>query len=124
MMRTNPRDAAEIIRALRSFKPAIQAIGGLSDSHLYLNAEAADSICYIEEWQTPRDLSNAAAAEHFSRLFGLMEKSAEAPQVRVNTVVSTHGLDYLTALFAPEEAATPPRRQRAAGSNDDRSVSE
>ncbi len=45
----------------------------------------------------------AAAVEHFTRLFQLMERSSDAQTFSVNTVDSTSGFEYLSELIG----ATP-----------------
>jgi quinol monooxygenase YgiN len=115
-MKTSPREAAEMIRAFRSFKPAIQSVRGLAASHLYLDAEAADSICYIEEWQTPEDLGQTAAVEHFTRLFELMERSSEVPVLCVNSVTNSRGMDHLSTLMRDGETGiVKPEAKRGTG---------
>ena len=94
-----PRHAAEIISAFRSLKLSMQSVAGLVGAHVLLDAESPRSLCYVEEWESPRDLRQDAVVAHFTRMFGLMEKSEETPVLCVNAVTSTRGIEHLSALM-------------------------
>ena len=102
---TVPGQAAEAIRALRSVKLAIQSARGLICAHIYADAEAADSLMYVEEWHTPENLRQEAVAEHFKRLFALMERSAHCPILRVVSFTDSSGIEHLNSLIETSETA-------------------
>jgi quinol monooxygenase YgiN len=54
-----------------------------------------DTLHYVEEWETERDLRTQLQGERFQRLFGLMEVSGQRPRVSVQIVSRSCGLEYL-----------------------------
>jgi quinol monooxygenase YgiN len=98
-MTIDPRHATEIIRAFHALRLSIQSVEGQIRTQLLLDAESPRSLFYVEEWETPQDLGQDAAADHFTRMFGLMEKSENCPTLCVNSVSSTRGIEYLSSLL-------------------------
>ncbi len=118
-----PPQAAEIIRAFRSLSKSMRVVRGLIDSHVFLDAEEPRSLCYIEEWKTADDIGQEAVVEHFTRVFGLMEKSVEPPVVRVNFISNTEGLKQLSAILRAGCSSKGGALERQAGNKEsDRTI--
>lgn len=113
MMTVDPRQAGEIIRAFQSLKLAMQSVRGLICLHIYTNAEASNSLLYVEEWKTPEDLGQGAVVAHFTRLFGLMERAAETPVLCVNSISNTGGIEYLDTFMKAGRVGSNPNTPSA-----------
>lgn len=98
-MTAAPGRAVETARALQSLMLAIQSARGLIAAGLYQGLNDPAALFYVEEWQTRADLREDDVAEHFRRLCGLMEQSADAPVLRVNSFDRAEGLDELGGLL-------------------------
>lgn len=96
---TVPRQTAEVIGALRSLRLAIQAEHGLVSANIYVDAEATDSLFYIEEWRAPECFAQDVLLAHYQRIFALMERSPKAPVLRVSTIGDPGGIEHLGALL-------------------------
>jgi quinol monooxygenase YgiN len=97
-MVAQPRRAAEMIRTLRSLMLPLQAASGFVSSRLYVEAGCPETLCYVEEWQTPEDLDQQIRSTHYTRLLALMEVSAGPPDLRLNWVTDSKGLEYLETV--------------------------
>lgn len=98
-MRAASGCAAETARALQCLKLAIQSARGLITAELYQGLNDPTILFYLEEWQTKADLREDLVAEHCKRLCGLMEQSADAPVLRVNSFDRAEGIEELAALL-------------------------
>jgi quinol monooxygenase YgiN len=63
----------------------------------YVSTDVAspDTIHYVEEWVTDDALREQMRSDRFQWLIGLMEAAAEPPQVDVQVVCKTGGLEYI-----------------------------
>lgn len=97
-MRTHPRRTAQTLRAFRSLSLLAQGEPGFISCRLLLDTEQPDSLCYIEEWHTAEDLDEQIRSSRYTRLLTLMEEAADPPELRLNWVTETKGLEYLEAV--------------------------
>jgi hypothetical protein len=63
--------------------------------HVSTDVVSADTIHYVEEWVTDEALRDQMRSDRFQWLIGLMEAAAEPPQVDVQVICETRGLDYI-----------------------------
>jgi len=97
-MVAHPRRRAEMIEALRSLMLLLPAAPGFVSCRLCQEADDANLICYLEEWQNPEDLDRQICSNHYTRLLAIMEEAAEPPEFRLNWVTDVRGLEYLEAV--------------------------
>jgi quinol monooxygenase YgiN len=97
-MLAHPHRAAEMIRTLRSLMLPLQAASGFISCRLYLDADSADTLCYVEEWGAAEDLDRQICSSHYTRLLALMEEAAEPPEFRLNWITDVRGLEYLETV--------------------------
>jgi len=71
---------------------------GLMSCTLYQQVGNETSLCYVEDWQTAKDLESQIRSNHYTRLLELMETAVELPSMEFHTVSQTQGLDYLQAV--------------------------
>jgi quinol monooxygenase YgiN len=97
-MKTHPRRTEQMLRAFRSVSLLARAEPGLVSCRLLIDAEQSDALCYIEEWATAADLDEQIRSSRYTQLLALMEEAAELPDLRLNWVRETKGLEYLEAV--------------------------
>lgn len=97
-MVVHPRRAAEIVQALRSLRLPLQAAPGFISCDVFVEADHPDTLRYVEEWQTDGDLDRQIRSSHYTRLLALMEEAAEPPELRLNWISRSRGLDYLASV--------------------------
>jgi quinol monooxygenase YgiN len=87
-----------MVQALRSLMLPLQAAQGFMSCHLYQEADDGNALCYIEEWQTHKDLDRQIRSSHFTYLLALMELSAAQPKLSLKWVTEVKGLEYLADI--------------------------
>lgn len=107
-MIVHPRRTSEMIQTLRSLMLPLQAAPGFVSCRLYQEADAPNSICYVEEWRAPEDLDQQIRSSHYTRLLALMEEAAAPPDLRLSWVTEVKGLEYLEAVRL-RDGETPDR---------------
>lgn len=95
---TQPCRTAEMVRALRSLMLPLQAAPGFVACSLHVDPDRPESLRYVEEWRTSEDLDQQIRSNHYTRLLALMEAAAEPPDLRLNWVTDSKGLEYLETV--------------------------
>ena len=67
---------------------------------LYIDTEDVDAFLLIEEWNDQEDFDRHVRAPAFSALLGAMTLLNERPDVRINAVAETAGMEKIKALRA------------------------
>jgi quinol monooxygenase YgiN len=93
-----PRRTTEMKQTLRSLMLPLPAAPGFILCRLYQEADDKNTICYMEEWDTPEDLDRQILSSHYTQLMTLIEAAAEPPELRLNWVADVKGLEYLEAV--------------------------
>jgi quinol monooxygenase YgiN len=94
----HPERSARMLQALRSLKLASPAAPGFVSCRLYVEDDAPNSLCYVEEWQTAQDLDRQIRSSHCTMLLNLMEGAAEPPDLRLHWITDVKGLEYLAVV--------------------------
>ena len=94
-MVARPRETTAMLRTLRSLMRLVQAAPGLLTARLFVDADNPNAICYVEEWQSSRELDQQIRSSHFAQLLSVMEEAAEPPDLRLSWVTEVKGLEYL-----------------------------
>lgn len=87
----------EVIQTLRTIMLPARLSRGCSRVELCVEAEQADVVCYLEEWDDEEELFSQLRAERFSHLLELMECAVEPPFLEFRFVTARRGLDYVEA---------------------------
>ena len=90
-----------MIDALRSVMLPARLERGCSRAQILRDIDAAESIDYLEEWQSPEDLRDRIRSTSFGRLLALMEAAPSAPSIEFRDVSGVHGLEYVAAVREP-----------------------
>ncbi len=95
---TPPAKRKEILQAVKAILEPIRLEQGCIECHCYVDIEAENSIYIKEEWETRDDLDAHVRSAHFGILLGAMKMLTEEPEIRVNSISSTTGLEELKKL--------------------------
>jgi quinol monooxygenase YgiN len=96
-----PGGEKSMVDALRSVMLPARLERGCTRAQVLTDVDAADSIDYVEEWQSPEDMQERIRSASFSRLLSLMEAAASAPSIEFRDVSGVHGLEYVAAAREP-----------------------
>jgi quinol monooxygenase YgiN len=68
------------------------------DCAVYTNQGEAQTILYLEQWQSRESLDRHIRSELYFRVLSAMELATEAPEIYFHEVSDTRGLEYVEAL--------------------------
>ena len=94
----DPKEVQPMIQALRSLMIPIQLDRGCRGCHLYSDIDKTDSLFYVEEWATQKDLEREIRSDRFTRLLSVMESSPTPPVLEFRFVWQTRGLEYISKV--------------------------
>ena len=95
-----------MIQALRSLLLPIQLDRGCGGCYLHVDSGESNSLLYIEEWATRKDLEREMRSDRFTRLLSVMEGSPKPPVLEFWLISETLGLEYIAEV---RSARTPAR---------------
>ena len=87
-----------MIQALNSLMLPIQLDRGCLGCHLYKDAGESNSLFYVEEWATQKDLEREIRSDRFTRLLSVMESSPKPPVLEFWFTWQTLGLEYIAKV--------------------------
>ena len=62
---------------------------------LSLDLSSANTLHYIEEWQSEHDLRDQLQSERFHHMIALMETATEPPQFSLQLIARSFGIEYV-----------------------------
>ena len=71
---------------------------GCVSCEFYQNLNDPDSVLFVEEWQSRKNLEYHIKSDPYRIILSLMELSDEAPEIKMNTISKTEGLEAIEAL--------------------------
>jgi len=81
-----PEKLKEMLQTLKAILEPIRHEAGCISCSCYLDVEAENSICFMEEWQGSADLNAHLLSAHFGVLAGAMKLLVEEPDIRFHTM--------------------------------------
>jgi hypothetical protein len=87
-----------MIQALRSLMLPIQLDRGCGGCHLYADVGESNSLLYVEEWATRKDLEREMRSYRLNRLLSVMESSPVPPVLEFRFVSQSRGLEYFAEV--------------------------
>ena len=101
VLTASPPRATRLVEALRSLMVGTRIEPGCLNCSTWLEPDA--SVHYFEEWATEPDLKRRVRSDRFTSLLAVMEAAEEPPQVTVDFLTSTRGLDYIAEVRSAKE---------------------
>jgi quinol monooxygenase YgiN len=87
----------EFLQTVHSLDNLIRTVKGCTSHRLYHDVDAQDEYIFVEEWESQSDLDNFMKSDPFSVLLGAMNTLCDCPDIKVNAVSSTAGMDAVQA---------------------------
>ena len=87
----------EILQTIKDLLVQIRREQDCVSCHCYLDVEVEDVVIFEQEWKTNEALSTHLSSSHFKVLLGAMKLLSIEPEIRVNTVIATEGLEAVAA---------------------------
>ncbi len=90
---------AEILEVLQSVKGPTEVSRGCLACRILQDAEDANILTYLEQWDTREDLEEHLRCERFRRLLPVIDMSLQRPEIQFSTVEDVRGMEYLVAVL-------------------------
>jgi quinol monooxygenase YgiN len=102
LIRIVPRPGQEehTLRAMQSLADSVRALPGCAASSILREVNAPWAIVYAEVWRDQEHLEQHMISPDFDLMLGLVESSAELPNVEFSFVSETRGLAWVEELRA------------------------
>ena len=71
---------------------------GCISCRFYQDLDDPDAILFREEWESRENLDHHIKSETYRIILSLMELSVEPPEIKINTISKTEGLEAIEAL--------------------------
>lgn len=102
-MTAPPGQAHEVVRTLESVRLPAQIARDCTRTQIGVDAQDADVVSYIEEWQSLDGLERRVASEAFTGLLRLMEVSVRQPVLECRLVSEIRGLEFVSSVRTAEK---------------------
>ena len=71
---------------------------GCINCRFYQDLDDPDIILFTEEWQSRKYLEHHIKSDSYRIILSLMELSGEPPEIKINTISKTEGMEAIEAL--------------------------
>jgi quinol monooxygenase YgiN len=88
-------DALQLVRAILGPTRAQSGCAGIS---FYQDTDEPETLVLLEEWEDWSSLENHIRSESFRYLLALMDLSTGQPEIRLNRVSKTEGMEVIEKL--------------------------
>ena len=85
-------DSARLILGPTEVQP------GCISSRFYQDLNDPNTALYVEEWESRENLEHHIKSDTYRIILSLMELSEEPPDIKINTISKTEGLEAIEAL--------------------------
>lgn len=96
-MVVRPEKREDLIETIRGILEPTRVEKGCLDYHLYQDFEDANSFVVLEQWATQQDLERFVRSNNYRQLLAAMDLLAEPPEVKINAISYTAGLEAIKA---------------------------
>lgn len=96
-MKVSANKRNEVLSTIKSLLGQIRCEKDCISCHCYLDAEAEDVVIFKQEWKTNEAFTTHLRSGHFKVLQGAMKLLSIEPEIRVNTIVATEGVEAIAA---------------------------
>jgi quinol monooxygenase YgiN len=71
---------------------------GCISCQFYQGLDDPDAMLFVEEWASREELNYHINSDQYLIILSLMELSDEAPEIKINTISNTEGLEAIEAV--------------------------
>jgi quinol monooxygenase YgiN len=93
----------EALRIIRSLLGPTSAAPGCISCGFYTDARNENVLCYVEDWETEKDLQRHIRSDDYRKFLALIDLSSEPPDLKFHRVSETFGIEYLGRVRSPVE---------------------
>ncbi len=94
-----PRKREEILEVLLCLKGPTEITRGCRSCRILQDADDANVLTYLVEWDTEEEVESHLRSERFRRLLPYIEMSVEPPQVDFSTIDRVRGIEFLVDVL-------------------------
>lgn len=94
-MTVGPEVREEFLKTIQSIVGLVRVEPGCISYDLYQDIEDENSFILVEEWEKKTDFDDHVNRENYRRLIALMGLLSKPPQMRINTVTESAGIEYI-----------------------------
>jgi len=94
-MRVDPADRTKVIASLSRIVGPIRASAGCISCDIFADVNDPTVLLFDQAWTDVEDLSNHLPAKCLRVLLSALDCAVDRPNVRVDTLTDTRGLDFL-----------------------------
>ncbi len=87
----------EMLQTVSTLTGTVRKERGCQACDFYIDTENADTFLLMEEWETQHDFDRHVRNAAFSALLGVLTLLTKRPDVRINTVAQTSGMEMIKA---------------------------
>ena len=91
----------ETLRIVRSLLGPVSAATGCLNCGFYTDAQDENVLCYVEDWETEKDLQRHIRSDDYRKFLALIDLSSEPPDLKFHKVSQTFGIEYLSLVRSP-----------------------
>jgi quinol monooxygenase YgiN len=88
----------EMLQTVSTLAGTVRKERGCRACDFYIDTENADAFLLMEEWDTQYDFDRHVRNAAFSALLGVLTLLNKRPDVRINAVSETAGMDMIKAV--------------------------
>ena len=99
-MTVSQENRQEVLQTVSTLTGTMRKEIGCRACDFYIDTENADTFLLVEEWDAQEDFDRHVRAPAFSALLGAMTLLHQRPDVRINAVTETAGMEKIKALRA------------------------
>jgi len=90
----------ELLQTIGMLAGTVRKERGCRACDFYIDTENTDAFLLLEEWDTQEDFDRHVRAASFSALLGALTLLNNRPDVRINAVTDTAGMEKIKAVRA------------------------
>ena len=98
-----PERRDEVVQAFRSLVRSTEVKRGCLGCRFYQDVADANSLTYVEEWQTQEACERHLRSDEYRKLLALVDLSTAPPELRFHTISETSGMEYLATVRTSED---------------------
>lgn len=87
----------DLMKTVRGILEPTRVENGCIDYHFYQDIEDNNTFVILEEWETQQNLERFIRSENYRLLLTAMELLAEPPEIKINAISYTAGLEAVKA---------------------------
>jgi quinol monooxygenase YgiN len=94
-MSVRPEEREGFLKTIQSIVELVRVEPGCISYDIYQDIKDENSFILVEEWEKKTDFDNHVRKENYRRLIALMGRLSMPPQIRINTVTESAGIEYI-----------------------------